>query len=163
MTTDTSGVFNWGIRFTALVDGTLDGFDYSTQGAAGKVDVVNVTTSTNLLSQAHVAASLVNFSGLGINLVANNVYELLGSAAGGDNGRFGPSAFPVSNSDISVTTGVFSDIPFASWGSFNNIQTTAFAAAVPEPSTFAVLGMAGLAIMIGRRRTRREPQSSVIA
>lgn len=35
--------------------------------------------------------------------------------------------------------------------------------AVPEPSTFVILGMASLAIVIGRRRFCRDPQSSIVA
>lgn len=64
-----------------------------------------------------------------------------------------------------VTTGFENN----SFGTFQNTITgpgnifLAGGATVPEPSTFVILGMASLAILIGRRRFCRDPQSSIVA
>jgi hypothetical protein len=64
-----------------------------------------------------------------------------------------------------VTTGYSN----SNFGTFQNTITgpgnifLAGGATVPEPSTFVILGMASLAIVIGRRRFCRDPQSSIVA
>jgi hypothetical protein len=94
-------------------------------------------------------------------LTASQTYWLLQTigAPMQDNGRFAFfGGFPVSDADISVTSGVFTNSPNSgAWGGFNDI-TTAGTAAVPEPSTFLLGGVvvtAATGLWVRRRRAAR--------
>lgn len=162
MTGDVTGNSDWGIRFTALANGTLDGFDYHTQGFAGTIRLRNANDNSILHSYAHAALSTVSLSNLGWALTANSVYDLVGIFDGVNNGRQAnfnvfPNTFPVSNADISVTSGIFSGNVFtAIWGSFNNIATNQIAA-VPEPGSASVLA----GVLIAGAAVRRRKKSLV--
>ena len=104
--------------------------------------------STTPYSQAYAVGSpeVVPFTGLNIALAAGDVYQLVASSTIVSNGndevyQYGvlnspPFAYPVSDTDISVTQGVFNNNPgfqeSAAWGALTNITTTS--AAVPNPS-----------------------------
>ncbi len=63
-------------------------------------------------------------------------------------------SYPVSDSEISVTRGVFNNtgsLDSSAWGAFTNITTTA---AVPEPGSIVLLGM-GVGSLVVYARTRR--------
>ncbi|MBI3679189.1 MAG: PEP-CTERM sorting domain-containing protein [Acidobacteria bacterium] len=88
-------------------------------------------------------------------LSSGTVYRLIGITAGANNGKFGFSGFPVSNSDLSVTSGIFSDaISPGVWGAFTDLTTTQ-QQGVPEPGTLALFALGCVALVACRRRVRR--------
>ena len=153
----------------------MTGFDYNHNPTtfgnpfSGTVSLIDATTSTTPYSQAYAVGSpaVVPFTGLNIALAAGNVYQLVASSTIVSNGndevyQYGvlnspPFAYPVSDTNISVTQGAFNNNPgfqeSAARGAFTNITTTS--AAVPEPSTLrlSLIGIVG--VLIYTRRARR--------
>lgn len=164
---------NWGIQFTALQNTTLTGFDYyhlPTFGPnpfTGTITLTDITTSTAVFTSPYGpgAPTIINFSGLNIALNGGDKYQLVATApplfgaidevfqyVSLDSPAF---AYPVSNADISVTSGVFSGLntgfeATAQWASFKNIVT----ATVPEPASLASFLLIG-GVLAGQIRCRR--------
>lgn len=158
-TSNTATLTDWGIEFTAQGNSTLVGFHYVNKGLADTLRLKNISanTSVDIGSPNSVKTGPIQtFSGLNLALVTGNVYQLLGIDSGpGDNGKFVAFAgFPLSNADISVTSGVFSSTTDTNnWFSFRNISTSTVAA-VPEPASAAFLGLGSLALVVRRLRRR---------
>lgn len=148
-----SGHTNSGIAFTALTDATLTSFDYSYQGLQ---DTVVLTDGLgNVLDTIAIPASTGNSiytANILWTLTANGSYQLLATANSPSNGRYGQSLFPVSDSEISVVSGIFSGVsnnPY--WADFNNITTsTASGQPTPEPGSIFLL-TGGCIFLISRR------------
>jgi hypothetical protein len=153
---DVGAHFDHGIQFTALTNSTLTGFVYNYQGAA---DLVELTTPlhTMVLDTLPIPATGIDPSTFTASvswaLTAGNTYWLLGTTMA--NGRYTSFAgFPVTDSDISVTAGIFSDQMPPDWGDFTNITTGARApgSGVPEPDTATLLMAASLLTAAWRSR-----------
>ncbi len=161
----------WGIQFTALDNSTLTGFDCNHNPTSfgnpftGTIYVNDITTSTNLFTQDYTAGSSnpLVFAGLNVALTTGDAYQLVATSdivSGGNDEAFQyvVGQYPISNSDISVTQGVFNNNPgfqeSNAWGAFNYITTTS---AVPEPGTFSLLGI-GISGLIGYIRRRKRSQ-----
>ena len=163
----------WGIQFTALRNSVLTSFDYShnptTQGNpfSGTISLNDITTSATVYSTTYAVGSpaVDLFSGLNVMLHSGDQYQLVATSTIVSNGNdevyqydslnSPPFTFPVADSDISVTNGVFNNNPgfqtSNGWAAFTNITTTA---AVPEPASLILLGIgiAGTACYALRRR-----------
>jgi hypothetical protein len=158
-----SGDSDWGIQFNALQNVTLTGFDYNhlpvsgPSPFSGTISVKDLTTSSTIFSTPYGTGepTVIAFTGLNISLTAGNTYQLLATS----DIQFGTRdeviqyislnspafTYPVSNTDISVTNGVFSDTntgfgATSVWYAFQNIETSALA--TPEPSTFLMASLA---------------------
>jgi hypothetical protein len=149
------GNTNHGIEFTTLDDSTLTSFIYNCQGDA---DTVELTTGTGtVLDMTSIPANggtnpsaftaSVNWS-----LLSGNVYRLIGTTP--SNGLFGGASYPVSDADISVTSGIFSSSQTSSfWSDFSEITTTS-TSNVPE-GYLAVPTLAALLSMLAVKRGLR--------
>jgi hypothetical protein len=149
-----TGNTNSGIAFNALTNSTLTGFVFQNQGAADTVKLL-AGDETTVLHTLSTPAANTSFtaSGLSWSLTAGQSYFLVDVSLP-SNAKFGAATFPVSDTDISVTSGIFSSVALTGfWGGFNNITTTT--AAVPEPSSFALLGVASVVTGVGYFRRRR--------
>jgi len=154
---------SWGLQFTAVQNSVLTGFDYShlaVQGVpspfTGNITLTDITTSTPLFSQNYLPGSpnpVIGFSGLNIGLTAGHNYQLIATSDtqfGARDEKFAYvllGTYPVSNADISVTSGVVNGINtgFGAnqvWYAFNNITTAA--AGVPEPASLAIWSLISL-------------------
>lgn len=152
---------NHGIQFTALDDSTLVSFIYNYQGNA---DTVELTTGTGMvLDMTSIPANggvnpsaftaSVNWS-----LLTGNTYWLIGTTS--SNGLFGAATFPQSDTDISVTNGIFSSGASSSfWGDFSEITTTS---SVPEEDLAVpvLAALAGMSFFKRRSRPRQASQST---
>jgi hypothetical protein len=168
---------SWGIQFTALQNSTLTGFDYHHhpdtfgQPFTGTISLKDLTSNTTVYSTNYNTGTptIIPYTGLNIPLTAGDVYQLVATSSIVSNANdevftysstFGGSfpPFPVANSDISVTQGVFNNNPGFTennaWAAFGNITTSA--AAVPEPTSLALFGMTiGAAGLFGWRRRKQ--------
>jgi hypothetical protein len=167
---------NWGIQFTALHNSTLTGFDYNhlpvfggLNPFTGTITLRDITSSTTVYSTPYGpnTPTVITFSGLSVPLQSGHQYQLTATSnvlSGAIDERFQyisldtpPFSYPVSDADISVTSGVFSGLNTGfqaanAWASFRNITT---AAAVPEPTSLALLGL-GTASLAGWRLRRKQ-------
>jgi hypothetical protein len=179
--TDTS----WGLEFKALDNSTLTSFDYNhlvvtgpppTNPFSGTVTLVDKTTSTTVFTQNYSPGSPFTIHMTpNVALHAGDVYDLFATTTGLVQGaqdevfqyvslNSPPITFPVSDADISVTSGYVNGLTtgFAAtnqWGAFKNLTTTAAPlAAVPEPTSLALLGL-GTAALAGWRPWKKRQQA----
>jgi hypothetical protein len=145
-----------GIAFTALTNSTLTGFVFQNQGAADTIELL-AADGTTVLQTLSTPAGNTSFTASGLNwsLTAGQNY-FLEDVSSPSNALYGAATFPVSGTDIKVTAGTFSftTVPTTRsdfWSGFNNITTVS----VPEPSSFALLGLAGVLTGTGYFRRRR--------
>lgn len=150
-----SGNLNHGIQFIALDDSTLTSFIYNYQGNADTVELTTVS-GTILDMLAIPGNGGTNPSGytasVNWSLLSGTTYRLIGTTT--TNGLLGVASFPVSDADISATSGIFSSGQSASfWGDFSGITTQA-SSDVPE-GYLAFPTLAALASMLFVRRRLR--------
>ncbi|MFI5456701.1 MAG: PEP-CTERM sorting domain-containing protein [Isosphaerales bacterium] len=166
----------WGIQFTALDNSTLTSFVYNHNPTtfgnpfSGTISLNDLTAVTTPYTSPYAAFSPnpLPFSGLSVGLVAGHDYQLVATSnilfgANDEVYQYGvlntpPFSYPVSDTDITVTQGVFNNNPgfqesFA-WGAFTNITTSS---AVPEPGSLTLLGIGALGLVgyVWRRKTAK--------
>lgn len=155
---------SWGLQFTANDYSHLVAFTFTQKGSqygsnnVGAITLKDVTSSTivdtwsvPLVPGYAPVANTLSFSGDDL-LISGDTYQLLYTQTAGDYSNevlvsIGAGNFaPYHNSDISVTNGIENgNSSNSTWFAFNNLTT------VPEPSTFAMLGLSGLVLAIRRR------------
>jgi hypothetical protein len=145
---------NSGVELTAITDSVLQGFIYQNQGGADLVELAFVSGLgiSGVVGSIPIPAGNPSYtvSGLSWNMQAGTTYVLV-ATGNPNNGKFGAASYPVSDSQISVITGVFSadlndiatDPNF--WGDFNDI-TTSSTSSLPEPGS---LLLASFAVAMG--------------
>ena len=162
----TGATSSWGIQFTANDYSHLVSFDFTQKGSpfgnnnAGTITLTDITSNTTVDSWdvPHVSGAVPNilsFSGFDDSLKSGDTYQLIYTqTAGTGNNEMTAYTYytgyyaPYTNADITVTNGIENGVSSTGiWYAFNNITT------VPEPSTFAMLGLGGLVLVIRRRRT----------
>lgn len=167
---------SWGIAFTVNRNTDLASFDFNQKGTtfgnnnAGTIYLYDTTSapvtvmswSVPLVPGYGAVANTVSFSGFLAHLHAGGTYQLVYQQTAGDysNEKFaqyysGSIFASAHNADITLTNGienknvvggaVTTSTSTNIWYAFSNIQT------VPEPSTFAMLGLGCLALVIRRR------------
>ena len=157
----------WGIQFTANKNSHLISFDFNQNGSiygnlnAGTIALKDVTTSTTVdtwgvpvVPSYGAVANTVSFSGFDDILHSGDVYQLVYTQTAGSysNEKFAylystGNYTPYTNADITVNNGIENNTTSTGiWYAFSNIQT------IPEPSTFAMLGLGTLVLAIRRRR-----------
>jgi hypothetical protein len=155
LTNAVSGYPNVGLEITALQDSTLTSFTFQNQGQADTIELTNTSLSTVYDSTTTPAGNTSYTASVSWALTAGTTYLLVDSTM--NNALFADySAFPTSDAEISVVQGYFAPYfgPTTSyWGSFNNLTTTT-ASAVPEPSSLALGGIAGI-VGLGVAMARR--------
>ena len=155
LTVNGSGNSNHGIAFTALDNSILNNFVYNYQGLAGLVTLTPAGSPGTVLFSIAVPATGINPSTFNptVNwaLTAGSSYWLLGTVM--NNSRLSATAqtFPVSDADISVTSGVLSSVTTTTWADFTNITTTA----TPEPSSGLLIIMGAVALFSLRCSRRK--------
>ena len=155
----------WGLQFTANDYSHLVAFTFTQKGSqfgsnnVGTITLKDVTSNTTVDSWSvplvpgfAPVANTLSFSGEDL-LNSGDKYQLLYTQTAGDYSNevlvsIGSGNFaPYQNSDISITNGIENGNSSNSiWFAFNNLTT------VPEPSTFAMLGLGGLVLAIRRRQ-----------
>ncbi|MEI8019151.1 MAG: PEP-CTERM sorting domain-containing protein [Schlesneria sp.] len=160
---NTQGSF-WGIQFTANKDSVLVSFDFSQRGSsfgtdrAGSITLNDITSSKTVdtWDVPHITGAVANTLSFSANdaLHSGDVYQLFYTQTAGVETNevyayiYGTGYAPYYNADITVTNGFENNSTSTGiWYAFNNITT------VPEPSTFAMLGLGGLVLAIRRRQS----------
>ncbi len=151
------GFKDTGLEFTALRDATLEGFVFQNQGLADQIILENATTMT-VLDTLSTPANVTSYTATGLEwaLTAGSDYLLLATTSSPkSNGKYAAfSSYPQADADISVNystlmPGLAHTTSY--WADFNDITT----AAVPEPSSFTLLGIGLLGGLVWYRRRRR--------
>ena len=150
-------VLGWraaGIAFTPLQNCILTSFVFENQGAADTLALFSSFTTIAHSLATPAGNPSYSVSGLNWSLTAGRTYYLV-DLSNPSNGRFGAATFPVSDVDIRVTAGVFSDsstlITDSSlrtdfWANFNDITTVT---SVPDTgSSVLLLGSALIALIL---------------
>jgi hypothetical protein len=150
-----SGHSNHGIVFDSLDYVRLLGFDFNNQG---KADQVLLTSQGDVLYSLDTPAGVPVYTAIVDWLLAPGTdYWLVATTSA--NGRFGFANFPISNSHISVTSGVFSgSTGQVNWANFRNLVTAQAegpGSAIPEPATALSCG-AGMLALLAFRRPRKQ-------
>jgi hypothetical protein len=134
-----AGTYTYTLSFSTALGGQILGFQYTADNQINSISIVNTTTSTTIYSTGQSAGDL---------------HQQLVSAPGTLN--FGAGTI--------VITVVVQNDPlggaFATWrnptgflalGSANSTEVEG----VPEPSTYAMLGLGGAALLVARLRRRK--------
>ena len=155
----------WGIQFTANQSSNFVSFDFNQKAGltgsdtAGTINLKDVTSSTTIDTWdvpqiSGPVAGTVTFSGFDDSLKSGDIYQLVYTQTAGAYSNealiaiYSTHYTPYTNADITVTNGIENSTTSTGiWYAFGNLQT------VPEPSTFAMLGLGGLVLAIRRRRT----------
>ena len=145
-----SGWTDTGMQITALQDATLDSFVFQTDGYN---DTIELTLTDGTVLDA------IPFTGdggtkesstitAGWDLTAGTTYNLI--SVNDENSYWNGFSFPVSDDDLTVDGGYGNgEIQPAYWFHFNDLTT---GAAVPEPTTLALAGLGGAALLFRRRK-----------